>query len=354
MSRASLSGRRSGFTLIELLVVIAIIAVLIALLLPAVQQAREAARRTQCKNNLKQLGLALHNYHDTYNVFPMGYIDGVMGNNAGIKGEGWSWQAMILPQLEQGPLFQMIDFRFKPYGDGTISTPANNAAAATPQPAFSCPSDPKPATIPMHKAPDYGEGPATTGAVATSSYCGVASPWDGAQCNGPSGQPPQETGRELGLFTINRCRRMGDVTDGTSNTLAVGEVTFGPEYPRGGQSQGNTLYGSVRTNGAVDCNNQGPSTVTAAAPTAQDWAGPWHHLRATQQKINGPTNAWRNFHSRHTGGAQFLMTDGSARFISENINNTATNFGGYNPATNPYGTYQRLGSIADGLVVGEF
>src|SRR3954463_8669310 len=107
---ASLRGR-FGFTLIELLVVIAIIAILIALLLPAVQQAREAARRTQCKNNLKQIGLALHNYHDVFGCIPPGYIDIGTPNSPTVYDGGWSWASMILPQIDQAPLFNSFDFK---------------------------------------------------------------------------------------------------------------------------------------------------------------------------------------------------------------------------------------------------
>ena len=108
--------RSHGFTLIELLVVIAIIAILIALLLPAVQQAREAARRTQCRNNLKQIGLALHNYHDNFNVFPMGYSD-IMAGNSERHGAGWSWMSSILPQIDQAPLYNRFEFSTTPYAN---------------------------------------------------------------------------------------------------------------------------------------------------------------------------------------------------------------------------------------------
>ena len=108
------SLRLRGFTLIELLVVIAIIAVLVALLLPAVQQAREAARRTQCRNNLKQLGLALHNYHDTNQMFPMGLSDTVWGNTETI-GDGWAWGVAILPYLDRATLFNMMRRLLSPF-----------------------------------------------------------------------------------------------------------------------------------------------------------------------------------------------------------------------------------------------
>src|SRR5579872_386881 len=135
-SRSSRHHRRTGFTLIELLVVIAVIAVLIGLLLPAVQQAREAARRTQCKNNLKQIGLALLNYESSFRIFPPGYIAG----SAFIDGQtdtapGWSWGAMILPQLDQEPLQSTINFSLP------VQAAANAPAIQVSLPAFVCPSD---------------------------------------------------------------------------------------------------------------------------------------------------------------------------------------------------------------------
>ena len=154
--------RSGGFTLIELLVVIAIIAVLIALLLPAVQAAREAARRVQCVNNLKQMGIALHNYHDALSVFPPGYI----AASKFIDGEtdtapGWSWAAMILPQLDQGPLYSATNVYLP------IQAPANTTAVQTILTGFWCPSD---------QVPPGGTFPVTDGlgntvaTVAPSSY----------------------------------------------------------------------------------------------------------------------------------------------------------------------------------------
>ena len=132
-----LLSRRRGFTLIELLVVIAIIAVLIALLLPAVQQAREAARRSQCTNNLKQIGLALHNYHDVYNTFPAGYIDQGVAANRG----HYSWTSAILPYIDQAPLSNLMRV-----GDVPLSTNLTNnlTAMQTPLSGFACPSNPAP------------------------------------------------------------------------------------------------------------------------------------------------------------------------------------------------------------------
>lgn len=345
---------RSGFTLIELLVVIAIIGVLVALLLPAVQQAREAARRSQCKNNLKQIGLALHNYLETFNVFAPGYLDGYYGGtNGAIQDGGWSWQAMILPYLDQANIYNQINFSYHPHGAAPISIPANNAAIANPLSVFSCPSDVKPATHPVHtSAVTPTPGASRTEAVATSSYCGNMGAFDGTQCQGSTWTVSLNS-RCNGMFmTANACRKIAEITDGTTNVVAVGEVCWGPDY-LGGQSKNNTLYGSVRSPGDADCTNQGPSTLSATS-SAEDWSGPFQHLRSMQKKMNSapgdrPDKA---FHSRHTGGAHFLLCDGSVRFIIDAIENTHTNFN--NAPNGPYGLAQRLASVNDGQVISEF
>ncbi len=341
------SPRRRGFTLIELLVVIAIIAVLIALLLPAVQQAREAARRTQCKNNLKQLGLALHTYHDVANRFPMGFIDTKSVNTA-VRDGGWSWAAMILSQLEQGPLFQSIDFRLHPYGTGSGPTPTatnnNTKACAAPLPVFSCPSDTKPPTV-----ANNGGNPNGTTALATSSYMGSMGAFDGDPCvvTATDVAVPR---RNNGLLIVNQCHDFGKITDGTSNVIAIGEVSYQQNQTinavvRG--SQRNFLLGNVTTGGGPNCDQAGVNSN-----------GAFNHLRSTRYKINGPLNGGQvhhSFHSNHTGGAQFLMGDGSVRFISENIEHTNTNVSTTPDNINgPYGLYQRLSGISDGQVVSDF
>lgn len=332
MSRPS----RRGFTLIELLVVIAIIAVLIALLLPAVQQAREAARRSQCQNNLKQIGLALHNYHDTHNKFPMGFIDTVGGNAANRDG-GWSWAAMILPQLEQGNLFQNIDFTAHPYG--TVSTPGNIAAVATPLPVFSCPSDAKEPTVANNGGNANG-----TNAIATSSYMGSMGAFDGSACN-TGVTPVAVPTRNNGLLIVNNCRNFGSISDGTSNVFAVGEVQFEQSNtPAGIRSNRQFILGNITTGGGPQCSLGGANQN-----------GVFLHLRSTRKKMNGIQDQHRAFHSNHTGGAQFLLGDGSVRFVSENIEHTETNIIGADTNVNgPYGLYQRLGGINDGQVVSSF
>jgi len=330
--------QRPGFTLIELLVVIAIIAVLIALLLPAVQQAREAARRSQCKNNLKQIGLALHNYEETFRVFPIGYTDN--STAAGVQDGGWSWQVMILPQLEQTALFNSFDLNVHPHGP--LSSPGNIASIRKTLAVFSCPTDVKPATTVFFNDPDKST-------LATSSYAGSVGMFDAQPGVGtPPGPDPRMTS---GLFTINVSRKIRDITDGLSNTIAVGEMTWGPQA-LGGQSDRNTLYGSVVDGGQAQVNVRNVI------------GGPWNHLRCARYKINIPAvQAWQAFHSRHVGGGQFLMLDGSVRFVSDTIAHTETQyaFSIFNPkvaaqTSTPEtpGLYQRLHGRDDGLVQGEF
>jgi prepilin-type N-terminal cleavage/methylation domain-containing protein len=342
-----------GFTLIELLVVIAIIAILIALLLPAVQQAREAARRTQCRNNLKQLGLALHNYHDNFNVFPMGFSDVVAGN-ADRYGSGWSWATFLLPYLDQTPIYNQFNFNLTPYACATnpctTANTGNQRLVGTSLAAFNCPSDVKPATVANNGgAANTGAGEGTA-AAATSSYMGCRGSFNGAFC-AESGTNVTVDARNNGLLIVNGSNRMRNITDGTSNVFAVGEVHWIPLITdiNGATDVGSVrqyVYGNVTNNGGPRCTNNGSTNN-----------GPDLHLRAAHQKLNGPplaaANQHRNFHSTHTGGGHFLMGDGAVRFVSENINNTAT---GYSAAVvnGPYGTYQRLAGIADGQVLGEF
>ena len=334
---------RRGFTLIELLVVIAIIAVLIALLLPAVQQARESARRTQCRNNLKQLGLALHNYHDSNQVFPMGLSDTVWGNSE-ILGDGWAWGAAVLPFLDQAPLFNQFNFGTNPYAVGT-----NQSLIATPLAAFSCPSDIKPSTT-ANNGGNAGGGKGTA-AIATSSYMGSAGPFDGSPCV-QSGTVPVPDARNIGLFQVNTSLSFRHITDGASNVFAVGEVRWIPNGTDATAaafgSDRQFIYGHVTTGGGPKCDNNGVNNN-----------GFHLHNRWTRQKLNGPylgaANLERSFHSAHVGGAHFLMGDGAVRFVSENINHTGTNYTA-SPSNlgGPYGIYQRLAGINDGQVVSDF
>jgi prepilin-type N-terminal cleavage/methylation domain-containing protein/prepilin-type processing-associated H-X9-DG protein len=344
MSRSVFRGK--GFTLVELLVVIAIIGILVGLLLPAVQAAREAARRMSCSNNLKQIGLSLHNYESTYKKFPIGYRDDQPTGNILFDG-GFGWAAATLPYMEQGPLYDSLDFRYHPYGTvGTISDPAgrNNVAMSKVISSFRCPSDIAPETRALNNG-----SPGGIANIAVSSYAGCIGPFDGQPCV-PTGatNAARRGDRNTGLLVVSAANSMGSISDGTSNVIAVGEVSWRPN-----RTIGTTIYGSERqvvlgsvvTTGGPQCQNGGPNTN-----------GAFLHLRSTRKKLNGPVvggDKHRAFHSYHTGGANFAFGDGSVQFLSENIDHTNTNYSAA-LVNGPYGTYQRLGAINDGQVLGNW
>lgn len=318
--------RKPGFTLIELLVVIAIIAVLIALLLPAVQQAREAARRSQCKNNLKQMGLAFHNYHDTYNVMPMGKLL-APGNGLTNRGCGGStyyhevhWYWAIMPYIDQGPLYNLLDFREPPgcdRGANPTTAPWNNHWIA------------KRTKIAVHGCPSDGlkENEFTTGwSRHRSSY----QPNYG---NTNFGQQNVNGLTFVGAPFGNGTKvRMADITDGTSNTLFMMEVIA----PIGAGYDGNIGDTMCRT-GVVMAQFPPNSAVfdrSQNCPTAANFNG-----------IPGCTvdsNILTNHHtarSKHTGGVHALMGDGTVRFVSNSINTRL---------------WQNLSSSKGGETVGDF
>jgi prepilin-type N-terminal cleavage/methylation domain-containing protein len=320
---------RRGFTLIELLVVIAIIAVLIALLLPAVQMAREAARRTQCKNNLKQIGLALHNYENTHRVFPFGKGASYPGVPVYAR---WSQHAMILPFLEQTPLYQSIDFNFPPETPGmggvinfmpahTNPTGVNARASRAVIPAFLCPSD-------SASAPSDWPG--------QNNYAGNQGGWlcDRSDSpGGPSDLAPNE--KQTGVFYfLSRCRP-GDMTDGMSNTA------FFSERRRGnGSPDPKTDLFVIPNQSSLDatyqtCKGINPLTTT---PLTSKWGYSWvmgencctqyNHVAtpntvscAGQGFSGGMTNMSMQVSasSQHTGGVHVMFGDASNRFVSDNV-----------------------------------
>ncbi|WP_166825689.1 DUF1559 domain-containing protein [Thalassoroseus pseudoceratinae] len=262
-------GKKRGFTLIELLVVIAIIAILIALLLPAVQQAREAARRTQCKNNLKQIGVATHNYHDTYKSFPSGWIQ---SRTSGTLEPGWGWGALILPFIEQGNLHEQmgvstVDFDLVDGTDDGTASPTPETETVLD--AYRCPSD------------TGGELNSNRGGHAVSNYIGVY----GSCCR-------DNLNAGNGMFWSNSSVRMRDVEDGTTQTFMIGEINRDEPERRGG------IWAGYYTNGKYG------GVVWQTDNTAAD-------------VINGTSNF--TFSSKHPGGAHFLAADGSTHFVSENI-----------------------------------
>ena len=326
---------RGGFTLVELLVVIAIIGILVGLLLPAVQAAREAARRMQCSNNLKQHGLALLNYESTYKKFPIGFND-TAPTNAMLKDGGWSWMCAILPYIEQNSLYNTLDLKLHPFGSG--SNAANKAACAVPLSAFRCPSD----IAPLTKASNAGNANGTA-ALAVTSYCGVLGSFDGQWCQ-VSGTTNVVGVRNHGLLVVNSSRRISEVTDGTSNVFAVGEVSYRVLNAAGFGSDRQYILGNVTTGGGPLCSSTGSRNN-----------GSHLHLRATRHKLNGPLatgTKHKAFHSYHTGGGQFAFVDGSIHFISDSIQHTDTDFTAPGVTVNgPFGTYQRMASIDDGNII---
>lgn len=345
----NLSGRFTrarGFTLIELLVVIAIIAILIALLLPAVQQAREAARRTQCKNNLKQIGLAMHNYHDVYNTFPPGYI--TRFPNVVVSGEPglYSWGAFILPQVEQANLYTTLNVGNVPL-QTNLATAAGLSALQTPQPNFRCPSDIGPALnnfkSTLAGAPNwYNRNATSTGTneipIATSNYVMVAGTGFSTT---PPATPGTTTTPPLGVGFSNSKINFRDITDGTSNTLLVGERAWKYGSVMGGAATAIGFSASVDFQNSVAAVKGGMLGALGIAYNGINWTA----TNADHQP--------RGFSSVHVGGAQFVMCDGSVRFISENIDYTATN-----PDPNltlwVTSTFARLTARNDGQVIGEF
>jgi prepilin-type N-terminal cleavage/methylation domain-containing protein/prepilin-type processing-associated H-X9-DG protein len=277
---------RFGFTLIELLVVIAIIGVLIGLLLPAVQKVREAANRASCQNNLHQIGLALHNYHDSQGSFPSGYRCPQPQANPDYTSPGWGWAALLLPFIEQGNLARQINFALP------IEDPSNLAARTMIVKLYVCPSDRSTGVFTIY---DKDNVPLTQ--AATNSY---------AACHGVGIDLDEELDDFNGMFSRNSRVRFADVTDGTSNTIAIGE--------RG------SFFTQASWAGAV---NFGTTRITPGArtnnPTAIEDAPTQVLAHIDVDTINDPNADPEDFFTPHTGTAMFLFADGSVHSI-----NTAT------------------------------
>ena len=316
-------GPRAAFTLIELLVVIAIIGILVALLLPAVQAAREAARRAQCSNNLKQIVLALHNYQDALGAFPPGTVDfGVP------QSQEWGWGVFLLPFMEQGPLYRQLAPSQRRFVE-LLMDPVDRQLCQVPLSTFRCPSDTTPPLLENTQQPRDLDGVAPVGLDffgATSNYIGVTGFWD-------IGVLPSN-----GVFGPNSKVKFRDIIDGTSHTFAVGERDF---YCAAG------TWAGVRD-------------ARASGPRGADYALGRISYKMNAVKNVGNPSCCQAFSSSHPNGAHFALCDGSVRFVSENIrfhNAGITDF------TLPVqikliapdlGTYQRLGIIDDDQPIGEY
>lgn len=284
--------RTRGFTLIELLVVIAIVAILVALILPAVQYAREAARRTQCKNNLKQIGLGLFEYHNTNRRLPPGWVGVTSGQAATDGSNGWGWGSMILPQIEQQSIFQSIDFK-----SHMIS--ANNGPARIQRlSVFRCPTDTAPDTWTIDSGPI---GPGAIGMHGNRFHYMVNVTLPTANYVGSFGTTELDACEELptghvchsdGVFFHNSGVRLRDIFDGVSNTFFIGE------------RRTDTILGWH-------------STWTGVVPGGEE-----SHARilgVADHTPNHPSAHFEDYSSWHSGGVNMLFGDGRVKFLSSNI-----------------------------------
>lgn len=366
--RSALIETRRGFTLIELLVVIAIIAVLISLLLPAVQQAREAARRTQCKNNIKQLVLAMHNFHDTRGRFPT--ADDVGGGNWKEQPEGKtqpSWHVVLLPYMEQTNLYNFTQSTPSP-NNGPITLAGNPGVfGLRPLPYLRCPSDP---WEQGNLSTNYG---ASNGPQQLPNFCGGSTPTPFSQYATPDVSFPGDltwgyassaafggwgsssplannrgvviwSGGAAGLVGSSASTNIARISDGTSNTIIIGE--YEPKYEErfpGTSSVGTFGYGGFA--GSATGWFQSMSTIIPINWPIDDNANCGYNTWGQTANAGNPANAHDNFavsqgfRSKHPGGAHVGLCDGSVRFLSQNLDHK---------------TYQHLGCRNDGKVLGEF
>ena len=328
-------SRKPGFTMVELLVVIAIMAAMIVLLLPAIQQAREAARRTQCKNNLRQFGVALHSYHDTMGVFPAAQYVNLWSGEAGAPNSEWSWAVMLLPYLDQGPLFISLDVGYTTFQQAA-NDPARLALMTKSPPVFICPADVGPNVNVNRPFIAKTQGGIGIGMILEATTCFGKSNYAG--CNGNHDND--------GIFDSgnNHMISMSDVTDGLSNTILVGERSSPPWQMQPPGTQG--PWAGIWAGQETSPNNVTDVWCLAGKTEFQMNTGAPSGVASSTSNIPQPLVA---FGSMHSGGANFLMADGSVRFISDKIQ--------WNELPNSYddvGVYHLLGSRADGVTIAEY
>lgn len=276
-----------GFTFVELIVVFALIAILVALLLPAVQQAREAARRTQCRNQLKQIGLALHGYSAMHRILPPGWVATREQTAFPTGNSGFGWATFLLPHLDQIPLMEIIDFK------QPLSAPSNHRAVAIILSTYFCPSSGAPAHVLLSTDSgrvEYGSnGYAAMFGKTSVLACGTAAPGE---------FPVTNAGQCLGdgAFYHNSNTTLDDILDGLTDTLLIGERSRHKNRPL--EEKAGIWAGSIPGD------LFGPARVVAATD-----------LDINLQQSAEPTG----FSSNHTGGAMFTLGDGSVRFLSQNI-----------------------------------
>jgi prepilin-type N-terminal cleavage/methylation domain-containing protein/prepilin-type processing-associated H-X9-DG protein len=349
---------RPGFTLIELLVVIAIIVVLIGMLLPAIQKAREAAARSQCANNLKQMGIACNNYANDWKCLPPGYTaNGSFVNGATDTTPGWGWAAYLLPYLDQAPLYKAINLNAD-IATGqtaiTIETGPNTTVQGNPiqmvLKAFICPSDITPTTA--FSVPQYtsGQSPSAGGGPLTSATSVLAGPSSyAASCGGDESDVAtgfNNTGAGMGVFYRNSAVKFTDIRDGASNTTMIGERAFA-------MAQG--VWAGAITNGAIVRGSLNPCPSTGIS---------WYfspNLVMAHCNLNNaqtdPDGGLDDFSSLHVTGSNMLYCDGSVRFIRNITGFAATGAGFPNPLSGSGNytadgiTFQAMGTRAGNEVI---